>query len=123
MFKLVQKARRNQKGFTLVELMVVVVIIGVLVAIAVPIFGTVQDNARNKASLADHRVVVGAVQMFQAGTDDGSLPTVEADIHDYLADGALPTGTTFAYAAGTGVTIVSTSTASTPVETTTVISD
>lgn len=112
---------KNQKGFTLVELMVVVVIIGILVAIAIPVFGLVQDNARNKASLADHRVVVGAVQMYQAGTSDGSLPTAEADIYPYLADGALPDGTTFAYAAGTGVTIVSTSSSSTADVTTTVL--
>lgn len=75
MFKLVQKARRNEKGFTLVELMVVVVIIGVLVAIAVPIYGTVTRNAANQAHEANIRTLAGAASMHIANVGRGTAST------------------------------------------------
>lgn len=39
---------KNKKGFTLVELMIVIVIMGILVAVAVPVFGLVTKNAEKR---------------------------------------------------------------------------
>jgi prepilin-type N-terminal cleavage/methylation domain-containing protein len=40
------RKQKNQKGFTMIELMVVVVIVGILAAIAIPIYGKYIKNAR-----------------------------------------------------------------------------
>ena len=56
---------RNQKGFTLVELMVVVVIIGVLVAIAVPVYNNVTEKANRNAVEANLRTIDGAISAYQ----------------------------------------------------------
>lgn len=52
MFK---KFRKNEKGFTLAELLIVVAIIGVLVAISIPIFTSQLEKAREATDLANIR--------------------------------------------------------------------
>lgn len=57
---------RKEKGFTLIELMVVVLIIGILVAIAVPVFNVARENAWRRTCQANLRTLDGAIQAYYA---------------------------------------------------------
>lgn len=60
MFQYLRK-KRNQKGFTLIELMIVVAIIGILAGIAVMSFSSVTDTARGAKVMADLRTIDSAI--------------------------------------------------------------
>lgn len=55
---------RSTKGFTLVEIMIVVVIIGLLAAMAIPAFQKVRENSIGKAMENDARQIASAAQQY-----------------------------------------------------------
>ncbi|NLY60820.1 MAG: prepilin-type N-terminal cleavage/methylation domain-containing protein [Clostridiales bacterium] len=73
-----KKSKKNQKGFTLVELMVVVVIIGILVAIAVPVYRNVQTTAKIKANDANIKIIESAIQVYLA--EGGTLDDLDINL-------------------------------------------
>ena len=78
MISFFHKRMRNQKGFTLIELMIVVAIIGILTAIAFPLYANIQARARVAKAQADARTLASAVVVYSAHT--GVLPAALADL-------------------------------------------
>ncbi len=73
MIKFFTKRMNNKKGFTLIELIVVIAILGVLAAIAIPRFTTAQEKSRISADKASARTLISAANVKFA--EEGSLAT------------------------------------------------
>ncbi len=92
--------KNRKKGFTLIELIVVIAILGILAAILIPQFSGFQEQARQKAALAEARSVATAYYAL-----NGVFPVLA----DFGAAGTMVTGGYVTQDLGAGVINIDTS--------------
>jgi type IV pilus assembly protein PilA len=96
----------EEKGFTLVELLVVILIIGILAAIAIPSFLNQRDKASDASAKSAARTAQTAIETYAtdhsgsyAGADEAALRAIEPTLNDNpastLAVSPAPTSTTY----------------------------
>ena len=76
---MIKKMIKGEKGFTLVELLAVIVILGIIVAIAIPAIGKVIDNAKTDANDAEITLITDAARLYEI-QHDGGLPVTVAEL-------------------------------------------
>jgi len=71
------KQQKRNQGFTLVEIMIVVVIIGLLAAMAIPAFQKVRASSQQKAILNNLRQLSGAAQQYYLEKGESTVDYTE----------------------------------------------
>ena len=84
-----KKLHRGQKGFTLMELLIVVAILGVLAAVVIPRFTGLIGTAEGEAASTEHEIVQTAMAAYMAAAGTG---TVSAETTATVLPGATANG-------------------------------
>ena len=109
---MLQKLRgNNSKGFTLIELMIVIAIIGILAAIAIPNFISYRDKAFCSAAESDANNIAAGLADYYADPAHVTLETTVATFLNPLSGpaGSVNTGTISGTVAAIVITVTDTS--------------
>jgi type IV pilus assembly protein PilA len=74
--RLLKRFTKEEKGLTLIELLAVIVIIGVIAAIAVPMVGNLISKTKTDATKATANQIFEAARLYQTATSNSSTGTV-----------------------------------------------
>ncbi|OJF90906.1 competence type IV pilus major pilin ComGC [Alkalibacterium sp. 20] len=94
----IRQLMKKEEGFTLVELLAVIVILGIIVAIAIPSIGGIINRAETGANEAEYALIEDAARLYHIQYEgETALTTVSVDdlsTNGYLdsRDGTKPTG-------------------------------
>lgn len=72
--------KKNEEGFTIAELLIVIVVLGILAAIAIPSFTGLQKRARRAELESNGRAIVLALEMYKI--EKGEYPDTVVQIDD-----------------------------------------
>ena len=74
----------TDRGFSLLEIMTVLVVIGILVAIAIPVYTSSTARVERMACVSNQRVLTGAIEQYRIDHDSADPETVH-DLVPYVS--------------------------------------
>lgn len=79
---------KNQQGFTLVELMIVVTILGILAALAMPNFFSMRENSRRASCITNQRHIFEAATLYigETGTSNGTISVTVLQAGNFITN-------------------------------------
>jgi type IV pilus assembly protein PilA len=93
LFKKLKNNLKDQRGLTLIELLAVIVILGIIAAIAIPSIGNVIENSKRSAIRADAMQILSAAKLYaadngvpvdKAGTEANEAQITQAELANYV---------------------------------------